>query len=183
MRYVNAGGGFTTAPEVFPRTRTGNAGSVRLKYYLPWRASLEGQYRFYGDTWGIRAHTGGIEYTHPLGSRWIFSGSYRYYTQTEADFFSDLFPRQNYQNFMVRDKETSALATHTVGVGVAYDFPVTWAGSWLKRGSANLKVSHMMVDYSQFRDLRNLPTGTVPGTEPLYALQADIAQFFVSFWF
>ena len=67
MRYVNPLGRLHAArPEDFPGTRTSNAGSVRLKYYLPWRAALEGQYRFYTDTWGINAHTAGLEYTHPL---------------------------------------------------------------------------------------------------------------------
>jgi hypothetical protein len=183
MRYEGPPGSYTRAPEIFPATRTGNAGSGRLKYYLPWRAALEGSYRFYTDTWGINAHTAGIEYTQPMWGRWVFSGSYRYYTQNSANFFSDLFPRAQYQNFMVRDKESSALVGQTVGLGASYDFPVTWA-SWLKKGTANLHVSHMLVDYSEFRDLTNFPPGsTTPGTEPLYSLDANIFQFFVSFWF
>jgi hypothetical protein len=183
MRYVGPPGSYSRAPEVFPSTRTGNAGSGRLKYYLPWRAALEGQYRFYSDTWGIQAHTAGIEYSQPLWGRWVFSGSYRFYKQNSANFFSDLFPRASYQNFMVRDKETSALMSHTLGIGAAYEFPVTWA-SWLKKGTVNLHVNHMLVDYSQFRDLSKYPPGSVtPGTEPLYALHANIFQVFVSFWF
>ena len=183
MRYVNTSGSYTLAPEVFPRTRTSNAGSGKLKYYLPWRAALEGQYRFYNDTWGISAHTAGIEYTQPAWGRWVLSGSYRFYTQNSADFFSDLFPYQDAQNFMARDKETSALSSHTIGIGAAYEFPVGWA-SFLKRGTANLHVNHMMIDYKQFRDLRDYPPGTAdPGTEPLYSLSATILQFYLSFWF
>jgi hypothetical protein len=184
MRYVNVSGSYSLGPEVFPRTRTSNAGSLMLKYYLPWRAAIQGQYRFYTDTWGINAHTAGIEYTHPLWNRWVLSGSYRFYTQTGTDFWSDLFPRAGYQNFMARDKENSPLVTHTIGVGASYDFPIQWAGSWLKKGSANLRVNHMMVDYSKFRDLRDFPPGTAtPGTEPLYGLDANFLTFFVSLWF
>jgi hypothetical protein len=183
MRFVNVPGSYARGPETFPKTRTGNAGSARLKYYLPWRASLSGQYRFYTDTWGINAHTAGLEYSQPLWGRWTFSGSYRYYRQNSADFFSDLFPRAGFQNFMARDKETSALVSHTVGVGASYEFPVSWT-TWLKKGAANLRFNHMMVDYSQFRDLTNFPSGTAePGTEPLYALDANILQFYLSFWF
>ena len=184
MRFLNASGSYTLGPETFPRTRTSNAGSVMLKYYLPWRAAIQGQYRFYADTWGINAHTAGLEYTHPLWNRWIFSGSYRFYTQTGSDFWSDLFPNAGYQNFMARDKENSPLRTHTIGVGATYDFPIEWAGSWLKKGSANLRVNHMMVDYSKYRDLRDFPPGTTtPGTEPLYALDANFLTFFVSLYF
>jgi hypothetical protein len=187
MRFIGPPGSYTKAPEVFPSTRTGNAGSARLKYYLPWRASLDGQYRFYADTWGINAHTAGIEYTQPVWNRWVFSGSYRYYRQNEANFFSDLFPRDRYQNFMARDKETSALQSHTIGFGAAYEFPVTWASTWLKKGTANLHFTHMQVDYSQFRDLRTPATPPAqpipPGSEPLYSLDANIIQLYLSFWF
>jgi Protein of unknown function (DUF3570) len=184
MRFLNAGGTYSRGPEIFPRTRTSNAGSLMLKYYLPWRAAVQGQYRFYTDTWGINAHTGSLEYTHPLWNRWVFSGSYRYYTQTGATFWSDLFPRDGYQNFMARDKENSPLVTHTIGVGATYEFPIEWAGAWLQKGSANLRVNHMMVDYSKFRDLRDFPPGTAtPGTEPLYALDANFLTFYVSFFF
>jgi hypothetical protein len=184
MRYLPAPGAPTAqfAPETFPHTRTSNAGSMRLRQYLPWRAALQGQYRYYGDTWGINAHTAELEYTHPWRQRWIFSGSYRFYAQSGGDFFSDLFPAIDAQNFMARDKETSALAGHTIGLGVAYEFPVGWA-SWLKRGTANLHVDHMMIEYDKFRDLRNIAPGTQPGSEPLYSLQANIVQFYLSFWF
>jgi hypothetical protein len=184
MRYAGpAPGSYTRAPEIYPETRTGNAGSAKLKYYLPWRAGLEGQYRFYGDTWGINAHTAEIEYSQPLWRKWVLTGSYRFYSQNGADFFSDLFPRANFQNFMVRDKETSAFLSHTLGVGASYEFPVTWM-SWLKKGSANLHYHRMMVKYDDFRDLTNFPPGTAPpGNEPLYKLDADIIQFYLSFWF
>ncbi len=60
-----------------------------------------------------------------------------------------------------------------------------WAGPHgSKRGTANLHVDHMMIDYTKFRDLREYPPGAVePGTEPLYALKANIVQFYLSFWF
>jgi len=183
MRYENPLGGYILAPEVFPHTRTSTAIAGRLKYYLPWRAAIEGQYRFYGDTWGIDAHTTAIEYTQPLRGGWTLSGSYRFYRQSGANFFSDLFPFANSQNFMARDKETSPLSSDTIAIGAAYDFPVGWA-SWLKKGTANLHITRMMVDYGQFRDLRNFPQGSPnPGTEPLYALDANVVQFYVSFWF
>src|SRR5690606_217563 len=104
-------------------------------------------------------------------------------SQNSADFFSDLFPNEDAQNFMVRDKETSALTSHTLGIGAAYEFPVTFA-PWIKRATANMQVSRMRIDYDEFRDLRGrLPGTQPPGSEPLYALDANIIQLFVSFWF
>jgi hypothetical protein len=183
IRYVNPLGGYLRDEEVFPNTRTGTAVAGRLKYYLPWRAAVEGEYRYYADTWDIIGHTAGIEYTHPLKGGWTLSGSYRYHQQSSASFFSDLFEFPDAQNFMARDKETSALSSNTIGLGASYEFPVHWA-SWLKKGSANLHYTHLMVDYDEFRDLTDFPQSSPnPGTEPLYALDAGVIQFFVSFWF
>jgi len=183
MRYVGpTPDSYIRAPEVFPNTRTGNAGSGRLRYFLPWRAAIEGQYRFYSDSWGIDAHTAGLEYTHPLG-KWTFTGSYRFYKQSHADFYSDLFPGANFQNFMARDKELSSYTGNTVGAGVSYEFPVGFL-PFITRGTVNLKYNRMMIDYDDFRDLTAFPPGTAtPGSEPLYSLDADIIQFFFSFFF
>ncbi len=43
----------------------------------------------------------------PWKQRWVFSGSYRFYTQNSANFFSDLFPAIDAQNFMARDRPYS----------------------------------------------------------------------------
>jgi hypothetical protein len=183
MRFVTPGNSYGYGPEVYPETRTGNAGAARLKYFLPWKAAVEGGYRFYGDTWGITAHTASIEYTQPMWNKWVFSGSYRFYTQSGADFYSDLFPNANYQNFMGRDKETSTFSDNALAFGASYEFPVTWL-SFLKKGTVNFQYSYMMFDYKDFRDLTNFPPGTAtPGTEPLYSMNASIYQLFLSIWF
>jgi hypothetical protein len=184
MRYYGPEPGFySRGPETFPGTRTSTAGSGKLMYYLPWRASVSGMYRYFSDTWDIRAHTAEVAYTQPMWGRWTFTGSYRFYSQNNASFYSDLFPRADYQNFMSRDKENASYTGHTVGVGASYDFPVTWL-SWLKRGELNVQFDHMMIDYDDFRDLTDYPPGVAePGTEPLYSLNANILQVFVSFWF
>jgi Protein of unknown function (DUF3570) len=174
---------FGRASEIYPNTRTSNAAALMLKYYMPWRAALTGQYRYYRDTWGMRSHTAELEYTQPWKNRWVFTGSYRFATQNSADFFSDLFPAPDAQNFMARDRPYSALDSNTVGLGVSYEFPVGWA-PWLNRGTANLHVDHQMIDYKEFRDLRgNLSGEMVPGTEPFYSYAANILQFYLSFWF
>ena len=85
---------------------------------------------------------------------------------------------------MTRDKENSPLVTHTLGVSASYEFPLGFASSFIKRGTANLQYHRLFVDYSQFRNLTDFPPGTAtPGTEPLYSLSANVIQFFVSFWY
>jgi hypothetical protein len=183
IRYLSPGqgAGFTLADQVYPNTRTSNAASAQLKYYLPYRAALTGQYRFFHDTWGIIGHTVELDYTHPAGKHWIFEGSLRYYTQKHADFYSDLFPRANYQNFMARDRELAAFHSYTLGAGASYQFMVPGV-HWISKSSANVRVDHLLVDYSDFRNA--LLAGTYgAGNEPLYKLNANIFQVFVSIWF
>ncbi len=175
------GEGFTLADQVYPNTRTSNAASVQLKYYLPYRAALTGLYRFYSDTWGVVAHTVEFDYTHPVWKQWIFDGSLRFYKQTHADFYSDLFPRADYQNFMARDRELAAFNDYTIGVGASYEFHVPSA-PWISKSSFNVRVEHLTVNYSDFRNAL-LAAQYGAGNEPLYKLNANIFQVFASLWF
>ena len=162
-------------------TRTSYAATAQLKYYLPYRAALTGQYRYFHDTWGVLAHTVELDYTQPVLRHWILDGSLRYYRQGAADFYSDLFPRANYQNFMARDRELAAFRSYTVGAGAAWQFAMPGVPS-LGKNSINVRVDHLLVDYSDFRNA--LLVGTYgAGNEPLYKLNANIFQVFVSIWF
>ena len=84
---------FALQQEIYPHTRTSNAVAINAKYFLPYRAAVNGGYRYFTDTWGIRADTFEIGYTHPIGP-WTFEIGYRNYSQTHADFYSDLFERR-----------------------------------------------------------------------------------------
>jgi Protein of unknown function (DUF3570) len=183
IRYLSPGQGegFTLADQVYPNTRTSNAASLSLKHYLPWHASITGQYRFFRDTWGIVANTFELDYTQPW-HRLLFDGTLRYYRQNAADFYSDLFPRADYQNFMARDRELAAFQTYTVGVGVAYQFQhFDWA-PWMSRSSLNFHLEHFLVKYSDFRDALLAPEYGA-GNEPLYQLNANVFTLFLSVWY
>src|SRR5690349_143620 len=181
--------------EQYPNTRSSNAGSVRAKYFLPYRAAIDGMYRFYTDTWGVIGHTGELGYVHPLdnpwgGGNWIFEGRVRYYTQTAADFYRDIFPRAGFANFMARDKELATYNAITAGVTATYEFKLP-RFPWLSKGSLNFRYDYMTVNYDNFRDATfslgrfGVPPAEamLPGTEPFYKLNANIFQFFVSAFF
>src|SRR5690606_11295481 len=138
--------GWSSEPEIYPRTRTSNAGSVRMKYFLPYRAALEGGYRFYSDTWGIVAHTAELGYTHPWRGPWVFDGKLRYYRQSAADFYQDLFPRRQFANFIARDKELSTFQGITIGVGAEYQFTIPRA-RWIQKSTASIRYDRLMIQY------------------------------------
>jgi hypothetical protein len=104
----------------------------------------------------------------------------RFYKQDAADFYSDLFPRANFQNFMARDKELSTFQSYTIGFGATYEFNVARL-PWMQKSSLNLRYDHLFIDYDDFRDAT--VTCLAPGAEPLYELNADVVQVFLSVWF
>jgi hypothetical protein len=183
VRYVDADSaiGYSRQPEIYPRTRTSDAASLRLRYYLPYRAALHWEYRSYGDTWQIDASTVEMGYTHPLPRGFTLEARVRSYTQESADFYGDIFPYEDYANFLARDKELSTFDSTAIRIGVSYDI---LEGGWrfVERGSVSLFLDHMLFEYQDFRDLRN-SAGLTPGTEPLYEFDANVVQLFVSFWF
>jgi hypothetical protein len=182
VRYADPGSalGYSFQSEVYPKTRTSNAAAVRSIYYLPYRASASAEYRIFNDTWDITAHNIKLAYAHPLPRGWLLEGRYRYYTQTAADFYSDLFPYKDAQNFLARDKELSKFDSNTLGFTVSYDF-IGNGRKYVDRGSINFSYDHIWFDYDDFRDLRD--TGATAGAEPLYDFTSDVAQVFLSIWF
>jgi hypothetical protein len=182
VRYVDAGSpvGYSFEQEVYPRTRTSDAAAIRLRYYLPYRAALHAEFRSYADTWEIESDTIELGYTHPLEQGWIIEGKLRFYSQGKADFYSDLFPRSQFQNFMARDKELSTFTSQTLRLGMSYDIV---RGGWrfVDKGSVSVVYDHIIFDYEDFRDLTQ--AAALAGQEPTYSFAADVLQVFVSFWF
>ncbi len=181
VRYLDPASavGYSFEPEVYPRTRTSNAVALRGRYHLPYRASLLGEYRYYQDSWGIDAYNVAIGYTHAWRDRWLFDVKYRYYTQGRADFYSDLFPYRQAQNFLARDKELSSFSTRTLGIAASYEFKPHGLRS-IDRGSLNIAYDRIYFDYDDFRDITR---GGAPGTEPLYRFDADVLQLYLSLWY
>ncbi len=181
VRYVDPADStaWLTQGEVYPRTHASNAAAIRAKYYLPYRAAVSGEYRYYTDDWGVGAHTLEVGYVQPAGTRWLFDFRYRYYTQSAADFYSDLFPYANAQNFLARDKELSTFQSHGPHLGVTYTL-LDRQGDRPMKSTVNLFVDHYWFTYDDFRDLTS---NAAAGTEPLYSFDANVVQLFISLWF
>lgn len=180
VRYVDNSSpiGYSFQPEVYPRTRTSNALALRANYYLEQRAAVHAGVRIYEDSWSINATTYEFGYTLPYQQSWIFEARLRLHDQGEAEFYSDLFPFQDAQNFLARDKELSDFSSTTIGLGASYDFGRSWSA--IDRGSLNVELDWIRFDYDNFRDLTE-PRAV--GNEPLYSFDARVTRIFASFWF
>src|ERR1700726_2287898 len=172
--------GYALGSQVYPNTHTSPAGEVRAKYYLPYRAAASVSYRYFSDTWGIRANTIELGYTQPVADKFIFEGRLRHYTQGHATFYSDLFSFAGQQNFEARHQKLAAATNDSI------DGKVSWAFApegflIFKRATASLDVTRIQFKYKDFRDIRDFndtPAGGnyAPGTEPLYNFNAMIYQ-------
>lgn len=180
VRYADGGSplGYSYEPELYPHTRTSNAVGLRARYYLPYRAAVQGEYRFFTDTWDIESHTASISYVHPMDD-WTYTVKYRWHDQTGAHFFQDLFSRSEATNFRGRDKELSPLTSQTLKLAASYEF-LNDGWRFIDRGSVTFSVDLLTVDYHEFRDLT---TDALVGEEPFYSLDADVVQLFFSFWY
>lgn len=176
--------GYSLGSQVYPNTHTSTAVETRAKYYLPYRAAASVSYRYFSDTWGIRANTIELGYTQPVSNKFIFEGRLRHYNQNHATFYSDLFPFANSQNFEARDQNLAASTNNTV------DAKMTWAFApegflIFKRATTTFDVSRIQFKYSDFRNIRaySIANGYAAGTEPLYSFNAMVYQVYVSLFF
>lgn len=184
IRYLDSSvKGYSLASQIYPDTHTSTAVQVQAKYYLPYRAAVTGLYRYFNDTWGVKGNTYELDYTHPISNKWIFEGRARYYKQTAATFYSDLFPFAGSQNFTARDQNLAALDNTTIGGKVTYAFlPDGWR--IFKRGTVTVDVSRIRFNYLDFRDIKDFgPPQYKPGSEPLYQFSAMVYQAYVSIYF
>jgi Protein of unknown function (DUF3570) len=185
IRYLDAGTpkGYSLGSQVYPDTRTSTAVQGELKYFLPYRAAITGSFRYFQDTWNIVGKTFEIDYTHPISNIWIFEGRFRYYTQNNANFYSDLFAYANQFEFEGRDQDLAAQNNYTIGAKATYAFlPNGW--KMFKRATVTFDASRIAFHYKDFRNIKDygLPQYQ-PGTEPLYDFNATVYQVYMSMFF
>lgn len=93
---------------------------ARLNYYLNDTFILRSYYRYYFDDWGISAHTASMEIPIKLGDSFVVYPSYRYYTQTSADYFYRKDAASSTGVFYTSDYDLSAFSAHQYGMGFRY---------------------------------------------------------------
>ena len=81
-------------------------------------SSIQGDYRFYTDDWGIQSHTLGARYFFHLGKSLEVRLRERFYVQNSATFYQAVYTMP--QKYMAYDRELSALWSNTFGVKLNY---------------------------------------------------------------
>ena len=175
--------------EYYPETRTSNAIALRASYFLPYRAAIKTEIKYYKDTWDIEAQSYKISYTHPFKKHWVVDLHYRWYQQDEANFYYDVVPGGVSLTYQGRDKELSLFSSQSFGFGVTYEF--LKKGWWhLDKAAFSIAYDHIefdydnFSDYSQFRYIGDQKTNNRnPNFGNVFSFSADVLQLYFSVWF
>ncbi len=156
--------------DIRPSERDQSTVSVRWNHSMGASGdALRTSWRFYRDTFGIRAHTLDLAYAKFVNDQWTFTPSVRYHTQSAADFYYDPvydaqigepFPVGN-PTFSSPDHRLSAFGALTLGARADWRIDSRW--------SADFKL-----EFYEQRGAWRLGGGGSPGLAPLKATIAQI---------
>jgi len=156
-----------------PRTRTSRAMKFRLigdvgglGGDLLGRTSLRAEYRYFWDTWAIKAHTLELGASHYFGDAWLADAGLRYYTQQHALFYSDNAPTET--RYFSRNRQLSTFNSVGLSAKLAYTVKQVPGQYDIKLNGAYERVRFK---YADFTDVR---------TGAAYAFDANVLQLFVS---
>lgn len=164
--------------EVYPSTRTSQAISLRSRFYLPYRASVKAELRYYSDSWEVQGMNYEIGYIHPFDN-WplTLEFTFRGYTQEAAYFYSDFIdlrsPTAKIPKFHGRDKELSEFDATTFGFGAKWAFSDVGV-EFIETAVASLNIDKINFDYQNFRNAANAPEKI--GFEPLFSYDATVIR-------
>ena len=153
-------------PEKMPRTRSSRALMLRVIGEVAPGMSVRGSYRYFWDTWDIKAHTFDLGVTRRFGEKWLGDAYVRGYSQDGAVFYSDNATAETL--YLTRNRQLSDFRNAAIGVKATY----TWArvpGKYEVR--LNGALEFIKTDFSDFTDVR---------TGSLYSYNATVGQVFVT---
>lgn len=106
--------------ERLPENRLKLPIGARLNYFANDLLVLRSYYRLYFDDWGITAHTFNLEAPIKLNDTFTLYPTYRYYTQTAADYFYAKEVAQSTFEYYTSDFDLSEYSANQYGFGVQY---------------------------------------------------------------
>lgn len=155
-----------SVPERHPRTRTARAVKLRTIAELGAADAVRAEYRYYWDTWDVRAHTAELGYARHLGPIWLAEGTLRFHTQGNALFYSDNATSETV--FVSRSKQLSSFSSYALGGKLSYrlkrvpgQYEINASGSY----------EWMQFNYRDFTDVR---------TGKRYSFGASVLQLMIS---
>ena len=152
--------GFSLESEIYPRTHTSNAASARLQVLPALSRGARRQLPLLHGHLGRECAHGRRRATRIRpGSAGSSTARLRYYRQTAADFYCDLFPRRQFAELpRARQGALHLQRYHRSACGASYEFTIPRV-RWIQKSTVNARSDHMIINYDDFRDA----TATDPG--------------------
>ncbi|WP_276091017.1 DUF3570 domain-containing protein [Pedobacter sp. JY14-1] len=129
--------------ETLPSDRYKLPVALRLNYFLADRFILRTFYRYYMDSWGIRAHTAELETPVKLSPFFSVSPFYRYSQQSGARYFAPYGQHQNGERYFTSDYDLSGLNSSFFGAGIRIVPPKGVLG-WQRLNALELRYGHYL---------------------------------------
>ena len=153
-------------PERNPRTRSSRAIKLGTIAEVRPRTSVHAEYRYYYDTWDIKAHTLEVGASGYAGESFLIEGYVRYYKQSAALFYSDNALAETL--YVSRNRQLGAF--HDIGPGVRVTYVYKQVpGKYEIKGHLNYE--YVQFKFSDFTDIR---------TGQLYHYNAHVLQLLVT---
>jgi len=114
---------------------------ARLNFYINEYIVIRSYYRYYYDDWGITSHTASIELPIKIASKFTVAPLYRFYTQTESDYFAPKEVHLSTEEYYTSDYDLSAFDANQYGVALRYTDIFTKAKIW-KFGLKNIDLRY-----------------------------------------
>ena len=153
-------------PERNPRTRSSRSVKLRAIGDLGSRDALRAEYRYFYDTWDIRAQTVEAGYSRYIGEPWLADGFVRFNTQNKALFYSDNAIAET--TYISRNRQLSTFTSFSLGGKLSYTYKKV-PGQYEVKLNGGYEL--MRFKFSDFTDLR---------TGGAYAFTAHVLQLYVS---
>jgi len=106
--------------ERLPSSRIKTPLGMRFNYYVNEAFLIRTYYRYYFDNWGLTSHTASIEVPVKISDTFTFYPSYRYYTQTAADYFAPFDQHLSTDTYYTSDYDLSEFSANQFGFGLSY---------------------------------------------------------------
>lgn len=111
----------TNVPEQHPDERFRRDLFAGVNQYINNRSSLNLEYRYYTDDWGVSSHTMGIKLNQYVNDEFVVRYRYRYYTQASAIFYRDEYTETGGVNgFRTGDYRLGDFGAHLFGGRIAW---------------------------------------------------------------
>lgn len=131
--------------ERLPNSRLKIPIGIRLNQYITENLVLRSYYRYYFDDWGIQSHTIDAELAIKFGQKFTLYPNYRFYTQTQADYFAPYETHLSTEEFYTSDFDLSKYSTNQLGLGAKYTDIFTKSHVW------KFGLKSLTLDYNYYK--------------------------------